>query len=103
MSLTARCFAVHSGLLPREVSTVVRGLLCDSCVLGVRTGLSEQVPYGLYGASDHNQITRLACGARQDYEHIDSGHYSLPWDMVTPRNRQWSPLYVAQRSAQVRH
>jgi hypothetical protein len=39
--------------------------------------------------------------ARQDYEHIDNGHYSLPWDMVT-RNRQWSPLYVAQRSAQVR-
>ena len=37
----------------------------------------------------------------QDYQHIEQGCYSLPWDMVETRNRQWSPLHVARRSAQV--
>ena len=37
----------------------------------------------------------------QDYQHIEQGYYSLPWDMVETRNRQWSPLHVARRSAQV--
>lgn len=37
----------------------------------------------------------------QDYKNIDDGVYKLPWDMTTRGHRQWSPFWVARRSAQV--
>jgi hypothetical protein len=43
----------------------------------------------------------LACCAAQDFKNIQEGVYKLPWDMTTRGHRQWSPLWVARRSAQV--
>ena len=37
----------------------------------------------------------------QDWRNICEGVYALPWDMTTRGHRQWSPLWVARRSAQV--
>ena len=48
-----------------------------------------------------SQTPPKPCACAQDYQHIEQGYYSLPWDMVETRNRQWSPLHVARRSAQV--
>ena len=39
--------------------------------------------------------------AVQDYRNIEQGVYALPWDMTTSGHRQWSPFWVAQRTAQV--
>ena len=36
----------------------------------------------------------------QDYKNIQEGVYKLPWDMTTRGHRQFSPLWVARRSAQ---
>lgn len=30
----------------------------------------------------------------QDYKNIEDGLYKLPWDMTTPRNRQYDPLHM---------
>eukprot|EP00198_Chlamydomonas_reinhardtii_P006152 XP_001695488.1 menaquinone biosynthesis methyltransferase UbiE/COQ5 [Chlamydomonas reinhardtii] len=35
----------------------------------------------------------------QDYDNIRSGYYPLPWDMTSPRHRQYNPAYVAASSA----
>ena len=32
---------------------------------------------------------------------MEQGVYALPWDMTTSGHRQWSPFWVAQRTAQV--
>ncbi len=39
--------------------------------------------------------------AAQDYRNIEQDVYKLPWDMTTSGHRQWSPFWVAQRTAQV--
>ena len=31
---------------------------------------------------------------------MEQGVYALPWDMTTSGHRQWSPFWVAQRTAQ---
>jgi hypothetical protein len=36
----------------------------------------------------------------QDYRNIEDGMYKLPWDMTTRGHRQFSPFWVARRSAQ---
>lgn len=38
----------------------------------------------------------ILCGA-QDYRNIQEGRYNLPWDMTTPRHRQFNPLYIARK------
>lgn len=35
----------------------------------------------------------------QDYENIKEGKYGLPWDMTTPRHRQFNPLFMLRRGA----
>ena len=45
---------------------------------------------------------RPTCNERmQDYRNVEQGVYALPWDMTTSSHRQWSPFWVAQRTAQV--
>ncbi len=46
-------------------------------------------------------LKRGMCAWVQDYKNIDEGVYKLPWDMTTRGHRQWSPFWVARRSAQV--
>jgi hypothetical protein len=33
----------------------------------------------------------------QDLAAIKAGAYKLPWDMTTPNNRQFNPLFVARK------
>jgi hypothetical protein len=33
----------------------------------------------------------------QDYRNIQEGRYNLPWDMTTPRHRQFNPLFIARK------
>lgn len=36
----------------------------------------------------------VAFATVQDYKNIEDGLYKLPWDMTTPRNRQYDPLHM---------
>jgi len=58
------------------------------------------VQENLLNCIDFRSLTRRHW-AVQDYRNIEQGVYALPWDMTTSGHRQWSPFWVAQRTAQV--
>ncbi len=53
-----------------------------------------------YQSDSVNEITNVLWRL-QDYKNIEERVYKLPWDMTTRGHRQWSPFWIARRSAQV--
>lgn len=48
----------------------------------------------MYPATYELDNVDVSLVAVQDYKNIEDGMYKLPWDMTTPRNRQYDPLHV---------
>ncbi|KAF8057919.1 Scube3 [Scenedesmus sp. PABB004] len=47
-----------------------------------------------------NRLSEAVAVFRQDLDCIKAGAFKAPWDMTTPANRQYNPLYVLTKSVQ---
>ncbi|CAL8463579.1 g3113 [Coccomyxa elongata] len=86
-------FAIQgiAGVLAARAASSVTGQQTND--VGIR--MESMIRAGLTGP-----IGEALAMYYQDYKNIDEGVYKLPWDMTTRGHRQWSPFWVARRSAQ---
>ncbi|EIE27631.1 S-adenosyl-L-methionine-dependent methyltransferase [Coccomyxa subellipsoidea C-169] len=80
-----------AGVLAARAASSVTGT--ETNEVGIR--MESMIRAGLTGP-----IGEALAMYYQDYKNIEEGVYKLPWDMTTRGHRQWSPFWIARRSAQ---
>ncbi|KAG2430118.1 hypothetical protein HXX76_010217 [Chlamydomonas incerta] len=65
---------------------------------------AQETPFSRLSANAGKELGNRTAEAiatfQQDYDNIRDGAYPLPWDMTSPRHRQYNPVNVLGRSAQ---
>lgn len=63
----------------------------------METGMAQSVIIGIPLLMFFSHPVPCMLPLSQDLEHIEAGHYKLPWDMTTVNHRQFNPLFMLRR------